>query len=205
LPRKPRKILTRMSSLHVEAEFEAEMFDPSSKVVVVDLMRAGILPTLVCFESLHQILPAANLRQDHILMNRKTNDKGEVVGVNVSGHKIGGDIADCFVVLPDPMGATGSSIAHVIELLKTVAGAKGPARKFIALHLMVTPEYLMATKHLSNELEIFALRLDRALSSSKVLSTIPGTHWSEEKGLNSHHYIVPGAGGVGELLNNSFV
>ena len=28
---------------------------------------------------------------------------------------------------------------------------------------------------------------------------------NEEKGLNDHQYIVPGAGGLGELLNNSFV
>lgn len=27
---------------------------------------------------------------------------------------------------------------------------------------------------------------------------------NEVKGLNNHHYIVPGAGGLGEILNNSF-
>jgi hypothetical protein len=38
-----------------------------------------------------------------------------------------------------------------------------------------------------------------------VLATVPGTHWAEEKGLDEHQYIVPGAGGVGEILNNAWV
>jgi uracil phosphoribosyltransferase len=29
--------------------------------------------------------------------------------------------------------------------------------------------------------------------------------WDEERGLDDHHYIVPGAGGVGEVLNNAWV
>jgi len=36
------------------------------------------------------------------------------------------------------------------------------------------------------------------------LATIPGERWDEEKGLNERHYIVPGAGGLGEIINNSF-
>jgi hypothetical protein len=52
---------------------------------------------------------------------------------------------------------------------------------------------------------IYALRLDRGLSSASVLSTVPGTHWDDERGLDEHQYIVPGAGGVGEILNNAWV
>ncbi len=52
---------------------------------------------------------------------------------------------------------------------------------------------------------IFAARLDRGFSSEKALNSPPGKHWDEEKGLNEKQYIVPGAGGVGELINNSFV
>jgi hypothetical protein len=50
-----------------------------------------------------------------------------------------------------------------------------------------------------------ALRLDRGLSPSNVLNTAPGTHWDEERGLDDSQYIVPGAGGVGEILNNAWV
>ena len=38
-----------------------------------------------------------------------------------------------------------------------------------------------------------------------VLQTTPGKRWAEEKGLNDRQYIVPGAGGVGEVLNNAWV
>ena len=37
------------------------------------------------------------------------------------------------------------------------------------------------------------------------LRTEPGTHWDEERGLNDIQYIVPGAGGVGEILNNAWL
>jgi hypothetical protein len=52
---------------------------------------------------------------------------------------------------------------------------------------------------------VYALRLDRGLSPAEVLETVPGERWSEEKGLTDHHYIVPGGGGLGEIMNNSFV
>ena len=32
-----------------------------------------------------------------------------------------------------------------------------------------------------------------------------GERWSEERGLTDKHYIVPGGGGLGEVMNNSFV
>jgi hypothetical protein len=38
-----------------------------------------------------------------------------------------------------------------------------------------------------------------------VLATVPGERWADERGLTDHHYIVPGGGGLGEIMNNSFV
>ena len=35
--------------------------------------------------------------------------------------------------------------------------------------------------------------------------TVPGERWAEENGLTDQHYIVPGGGGLGEIMNNSFV
>ena len=55
------------------------------------------------------------------------------------------------------------------------------------------------------EVVVYALRLDRGLSPPAVLRTVPGERWDEERGLTDHHYIVPGAGGLGEIMNNSFV
>lgn len=201
--RQPQVLKTRMQEHTPLAEMEAEGFDPQLRAVVVDIMRAGILPSQICFESLHDALPPEQIRQDHILMNRETNEKGEVIGVRISGHKIGGSIADSYVFIPDPMGATGGSLCNVIELLKK-RESKSP-RLFVGLHLIVTPEFLRAAKKYESELKIFALRLDRGLSSEAVLKTLPGERWNEERGLNDHQYIVPGAGGIGEILNNSFV
>ena len=48
-------------------------------------------------------------------------------------------------------------------------------------------------------------RLDRGLSTPRALQSEPGTYPDEERGLNDAHYIVPGAGGMGELPTNSWV
>jgi uracil phosphoribosyltransferase len=69
----------------------------------------------------------------------------------------------------------------------------------------VTPEYIRRVSQAHPDAVIYALRLDRGLSPSRVLRTEPGTHWDEERGLNDIQYIVPGAGGVGEILNNAWL
>lgn len=201
-------IKTRMAGMHPEAVLEMHLLSSEPKAVTVDLMRAGILPSQICFEVLHSVLKPENIRQDHILLNRAVNTRDEVTGVQMSGHKIGGDVKDAFVFLPDPMGATGSTIAATIELYKNLGAVNprfsGAPKKFIALHFIVTPEYLKRLQPYSDSLEIFALRLDRGLSSEKVLKSELGEFWDEERGLNEKQYIVPGAGGIGEILNNSF-
>jgi hypothetical protein len=68
----------------------------------------------------------------------------------------------------------------------------------------VTPEFIRNVLAAHPETIIYALRLDRGLSPAKIMSTVPGTHWDEERGLDEHQYIVPGAGGVGEILNNAW-
>jgi uracil phosphoribosyltransferase len=42
------------------------------------------------------------------------------------------------------------------------------------------------------------------MSPPDVLAEIPGARWDEESGLDDDDYIVPGAGGVGEIINNSW-
>ncbi len=202
--RTTQTVQTRMAASHPEGAFEISLPRESRKAVVVDLMRAGIVPSQICYETLHDVLPAENIRQDHILLNRATNEKGQVVGVKMSGHKIGGTFQNSLVFLPDPMGATGSSLTGVIDLLKGREKTAGVAPLFVALHFIVTPEYLKAVEPYAKELQVFALRLDRGLSSPQVLKKMPGEDWKNEKGLNERDYIVPGAGGIGEVLNNSF-
>ena len=81
----------------------------------------------------------------------------------------------------------------------------GTPRSMVAIHLIVTPEYLARMTAQFPDLYIVALRVDRGLSSTEVLDTTPGLRWLEEVGLTDQQYIVPGAGGVGELMNNAWI
>ena len=202
-PRETVTVETRMKKLVKEGVFEGDVVARQSKVVCVNLARAGSLPTHVCFNILNYLLNPELLRQDHFYLNRKTNAQGMVVGVDVSGSKIGGDQDGAFVIFADPMGATGGSLSHCIGHYKEKVAGK--AKKYIALNLIITPEYVKRMQKDHQDLQIFALRLDRGLSSKKVLESVPGTFPDEEIGLSNIQYIVPGAGGVGEILNNSFV
>lgn len=194
---------TRMSSLHSEGVYEGLLIDNNSKIVCVDLARAGMIPSQLFYQEFNYLLFPHNIRQDHIYAARKVNDKNQVIGVDFSGSKIGGDIDNAIVILPDPMGATGGTISNAISHYKEKV--EGKALKFITAHLIITPEYIQKVKNDHPDVEVFAIRLDRGFSSEKALKDIPGKFLNEEKGLNDHQYIVPGAGGLGELLNNSFV
>ncbi len=101
------------------------------------------------------------------------------------------------------MGATGTSLVNAVEAYKREVG--GTPLKWIALNLIITPEYVRKLRDMAPELQIYALRLDRGLSPADVLERPPGERWDEEKGLNEVQYIVPGAGGLGEVINNAFV
>ncbi len=194
---------TRMKAVSSAGVYWGQAIDPDTRAVVVDLARAGTWPSHSCFESLHYICSPQNLRQDHFYLNRKTNEKNEVIGLDVSGSKIGGAIEGAYVFFPDPMGATGTSLSYCVSHYKNEV--KGKAKKYIALHLIITPEYIRKMTQDHPDVEIYALRLDRGLSPKDVLEATPGKFWDREVGLNENQYIVPGAGGIGEILNNSFV
>lgn len=203
-PRKQTKVQTRMAASHPnEAVFEAELIDRQQPTVSVNLARAGTFPSHICYNSLNYVLDPAVVRQDHISINRATDHAEKVTGANVAGHKIGGTVKDAIVLIPDPMGATGGTLVRALDIYKKEIA--GPAKKYIAVHLIVTPEYLKTVLTRHPEIIVYAVRLDRGLSSADVLSTIPGVHWDRERGLNDKQYIVPGGGGFGEILNNSFV
>ena len=74
-PCKMASIVTRMG-----AEYRAEMLDPSTRVISVDIARAGIKPSMICYDLLSTVLDPAGVRQDHIIMNRVTNEAGVVTG-----------------------------------------------------------------------------------------------------------------------------
>ena len=200
--RAERTVVTRMVSETSRARARMEVLDPSQRFVLVDVIRGGILPGAVCFDRLNDLVDPAGVRQDHLVASRMAAPDGSVAGTEISGAKIGGDVQDAWVILPDPMAATGATLVSVLDHYKS--SVEGTARGFVALHVIVTPEYVRRMAETHPELQIFALRLDRGLSDPEILDQLPGRS-QLEKALTNHGYIVPGGGGFGELLNNSWV
>ena len=202
-PRRQVAIPTRMIDHTPAAIYQGEVIDPEVRAVVVNIARAGTLPSQVTYDLLNNVLSPALVRQDHIIMSRMIDDAEKVIGSNIGGAKIGGDVDDAFVLFPDPMGATGGSLSTAIKLYKEKI--PGTPKRILCLNLIVTPEYLrrMTTDH--PDVIVYALRLDRGLSPQEVFSTAPGKLWEKERGLDDRQYIVPGGGGFGELMNNAYV
>ncbi len=205
-----RKVTSRMQEVLSDTQqaqergiIEGHMLDRSTPVVTVDIARAGILPSLTCYNVLNRILDPMVVRQDHLIMSRAVGADEHVVGARISGEKIGGPVDGRIVIFPDPMGATGTSLSTAIQYYKDTFGGK--PSKLLTLNLIVTPEFVRRIKTDHPEVIMYALRLDRGMSSPEVLKTVPGTHWDQESGLNDHDYIVPGGGGFGEIMNNAWV
>ncbi len=202
-PRRQRRVPTRMAATTDRAVVGADFVDPVTRVITVDLARAGILPSMAVFDMLNEVMDPEVVRQDHVIMQRETDSDGQVTGANMSGSKVGGPVAGRVILLPDPMGATGSSMCNAIRYYKGgLDGAPGP---IVAMHLIVTPEYIKRVTTEHPDVKIYALRLDRGMSDADVLETKPGQLWDREQGLNPVQYIVPGGGGFGELMNNALV
>ncbi len=201
-PRRAVRSETRMRELTPFGVYEGQIIDPTTEVTTVDIARAGILPSMVCFDALCEVIDPTRVRQDHILMNRLVDDRAQVTGAGMFGRKIAGPVKDRVLLVPDPMGATGSSLAEAISFYQTELD--GSPKQVFCLNLIVTPEFIKRlTTQFPGLVHIYAYRLDRGLSPADVLADVPGAQWDRERGLNDQHYIVPGAGGMGEIMNNA--
>jgi uracil phosphoribosyltransferase len=203
MPTRRVTLPTRMIEHTPRAVWQGEIVDPRARVAVVCVARAGIFPSQVCFDLLNEILEPAGVRQDHMLMNRTVDHNGHVSGAAIQGAKIGGSVNGMTLLIPDPMGATGTTISTVLQHYQD--HVQGQPAKVITLNLIVTPEYIRRLQSCWPETIVYAYRLDRGLSSEEVLATVPGTHPELERGLNENGYIVPGGGGLGEIMNNAYV
>ena len=203
MPTRMVTVPTRMIEHTPRAVWQGEIVDPNIEVSVVCVARAGIFPSQVCYDVLNEILEPGGVRQDHLLMNRTVDPEGHVSGAAIHGAKIGGDVEGRTMLIPDPMGATGTTVDTVLNHYRT--NVNGTPARIIALNLIITPEYIRCLRDQWPDAIIYAYRLDRGLSAEDVLAAVPGERWGEEHGLNEHGYIVPGGGGFGEIMNNSFV
>ena len=201
-PKLRRRVETRMAEIDAAGHWEGEILDPDCEVVIACLVRAGVLPCEICYDLLAQVLTPERLRLDYLSMSRRVDEHGRVIGTDAGGIKIGGPIRDKILLIPDPMGATGGTIERTLALYDELG--LGPARRAISLPMIATPEFCRRLAGTRPELTIWTGRLDRGLSSPEALAADPGTV-EGERGLTEQHYIVPGAGGIGELLTNSWI
>lgn len=202
-PRKQVTSPTRMIQYTPQGIYQGEIIDPDVRAVSVNIARAGTLPSQVTYDMLNEVLTPKLVRQDHIIMSRMLDQAEHVVGSNIGGAKIGGDVDDAVVIFPDPMGATGGSLCTAIDLYKKKV--PGKLKKVICIHLIITPEYVRKLTQTHPDVVIYAIRLDRGLSPPEVFHTPPGKLWEKERGLDDRQYIVPGGGGMGEVMNNAWV
>jgi uracil phosphoribosyltransferase len=203
LPRGRLDIPTRMVTSFPQAVVRSTGVAAHTRVVSVGIARAGTMPSQIVYDLLSELLDPSCVRQDHLFMSRATDAQGRVTGATWHDAKIGRDVAGRTVLFPDPMAATGSSLVSALDHYKTrLEGVPGCC---ITMHLIVTPEYLKHVLSTHPDTIVYAYRLDRGASGDDVLATVPGTRWADERGLDDHQYIVPGAGGVGEILNNAWI
>lgn len=173
-------VKTRIYKKDKAGVFIGNIIKKDQKAVVADVIRAGIQPSHQFYLKLCEILEPSGVRQDHIMSQRIETAKG-VTGISLLGSKIGGSVQGSVVFIPDPMGATGHSMEEVIShYLKNY----GKPEKFVIINLVVTPQYLSRLKQIKNaDIRVYAARKD--------------------KGLTKDDYIIPGLGGVGEIINNT--
>lgn len=199
----PVVVPTRMTATHPEQRWAGHVVDHEQRVVVADVARAGILGSQLFYERFNEILDPVGVRQDHLFVSRRVDGHGRVIGADIVGAKIGGPLEGATLVIPDPMGATGGSLLRVLD--HYAASGAGRAARVVFAHLIVTPEYVRRVHAAQPDVRIHAIRLDRGHSSERALANLPGLYPDEESGLDAHQYVVPGAGGLGEVLNNAWV
>jgi uracil phosphoribosyltransferase len=172
-------VKTRIFPKDKRGVFNGKIFRKNQKIVVADVIRAGMQPSHQFYMKLTEVLNPKSVRQDHIMSQRIETATG-VQGSALTGSKIGGGVKGAIVFIPDPMGATGGSVHEVIDFYKKNYGTP---KKFVVVNLVITPEYIKHLEKIKTSISLYAARLD--------------------KGLTKDDFIYPGLGGVGEMISNT--
>ena len=134
-------------------------------VVVVPVLRAG----LGMLDAVLELLPAA--RVGHIGLQR---DEATAIASRYYS-KLPPNMADSFVLMIDPMLATGGSAAAAIDLIKTAG-----ARTIRMICIVSAPEGVALLEGRHPDVVVYTPVIDREL--------------------NPHKFIVPGLGDFGDRL-----
>ena len=135
------------------------------QVCLVPILRAG----LGMVDALLELIPAAKVGHIGLYRDPQTLNPVEYY------CKMPPDLAECFVLVLDPMLATGGSAAAAITFLKN-RGAKS----IKMLNIIGTPEGVAKVRETHPDIDIYLGSLDERL--------------------NDHGYIVPGLGDAGDRL-----
>ena len=134
-------------------------------VVVVPVLRAG----LGMLDAVLELLPAA--RVGHIGLQR---DEATAIASKYY-TKLPRELADSYVLMIDPMLATGGSAVAAIDLLKAAG-----ARTLRMICIVAAPEGVALVEQHHPDVAVYTPVIDREL--------------------NPHKYIVPGLGDFGDRL-----
>jgi uracil phosphoribosyltransferase len=137
----------------------------STDVVVVPVLRAG----LGMLDAVLELVPGA--RVGHIGLQR---DEMTAVASRYYA-KLPPGISDSFVLMIDPMLATGGSAVEAVDLLK-----ERGARRIRIVCIVAAPEGIALVERHHPDVDIFTPVVD--------------------EGLNEHKFIVPGLGDFGDRL-----
>ncbi len=134
-------------------------------VVVVPVLRAG----LGMLDAVLELIPTA--RVGHIGLQRD-----EITAVASQYYsKLPPDLSGSFVLMIDPMLATGGSAVAALDLIRRVGG-----REVRMICIVAAPEGIALVEKHHPDVHIYTPVVD--------------------KGLNSHKFIVPGLGDFGDRL-----
>lgn len=139
----------------------------SKSVVIVPILRAGI----GMVDGITSLIPTAKVGYLGLYRDEETLEPKEYY------CKFPNDIKDSFVLLVDPMLATGGSVVHALDVLNRY-GVKDENIKYVGV--VGAPEGVKNVQNHHPNVEIFLASLDEKLN---------------EKG-----YIVPGLGDCGDRL-----
>ena len=134
-------------------------------VVVVPVLRAG----LGMLDAVLELLPSA--RVGHIGLQR---DESTAIASKYY-TKLPSDLRDSYVLMIDPMLATGGSAVAAIDLIKEAG-----ARTIRMICIVAAPEGVALVEQHHPDVQVYTPVVDREL--------------------NSHKYIVPGLGDFGDRL-----
>ncbi len=135
------------------------------KLAVVAILRAG----LGMIGGILKLVPVAKVGHIGLYRDPRTLEAVQYY------QKLPADIAQRFVILVDPMLATGHSAVKAIHILKE-AGVK----KMVLMSLISAPEGIKTVHKSHPDTKIYTAGIDQKL--------------------NSHGYIVPGLGDAGDRL-----